>query len=41
MHFVMAVEEGLSTVPVAEAKRFMENLLTLSEAYTRAAERST
>ncbi len=42
MRFVMAVlEEGLSAVPVAEAKRFMDNLVTFSEAYTRAAERSS
>jgi DNA-binding MarR family transcriptional regulator len=42
MHFVMAVlEEGLSTVPVADAKRFIENLVAFSEAYSRAAERSS
>jgi DNA-binding MarR family transcriptional regulator len=39
MHLVIAVlDEGLSAVPVAEARRFMENLLTFSEAYGRAAE---
>jgi DNA-binding MarR family transcriptional regulator len=42
MHLVMAVlEEGLSAVPVAEATRFMENLASFSEAYRRAAERSS
>lgn len=42
MHLVMTVlEEGLSAVPAAEAKRFMVNLVTFSEAYTRAAERSS
>ena len=42
MHFVMNVlEEGLSAVPAGEAKRFLENLVTFSEAYTRAAERSS
>ena len=41
MHLVMAVlEEGLSAVPEAEASRFMENLVTFSEAYSRAAEQS-
>lgn len=41
MRLVMAVlEEGLSAVPADEAKRFMENLVTFSEAYMRAAERS-
>ena len=42
MHLVMSVlEEGLSAVPEAEASRFMENLSAFSEAYGRAAERSS
>lgn len=42
MQLVIGVlEDGLSAVPVAEATRFVENLLTFSEAYIRAAERSS
>lgn len=40
MQLLMGVlGEGLAAVPVAEAERFLENLVTFSEAYIRAAER--
>lgn len=42
MRLVMTVlEEGLSAVPAAEAKGFMDNIVAFSEAYTRAAEHSS
>ena len=41
MHLVTAVlEQGLSAVPETEASRFRENLVTFSEACSRAAEQS-
>ncbi len=42
MRLVMAVlEEALAAVPEDEANRFMENLVTFSAAYHRAAEQSS